>query len=103
MPKGEMHFDLTMKDCLAIASPQDTLGLAQCLPQYGLLPATGKLLHYRPVDDIPAFVATKIGALVMSPTEMALEREQKVQFGASSWVRGGSGGRGSGNVEWGSG
>ena len=31
MPKGEMSFDLTMKDCLAIAGPLDTLKLAQCL------------------------------------------------------------------------
>ena len=60
MPKGEMSFDLTMKDCRAIASPQDTLELAQCLPQYDLLPADGKRLHYRPVEDIPAFMSTKI-------------------------------------------
>lgn len=34
MPKGEMHFYLTLRDCLAIAEPQDTLGLAQCLVVY---------------------------------------------------------------------
>ena len=34
MPKGEMHFYMTMKDCRAIASPQDTLKLAQRLVVY---------------------------------------------------------------------
>ena len=75
MPKGEMQFYLTMKDCWAIAGPPDTLELAQCLPEHGLLPADGKnFLNLRPVDDTPAPMAAKIGALVMSPTEMALER-----------------------------
>lgn len=59
MPKSEMHFYLTMRDCLAIPEPRETLQVAQCLPQHGLLPADGKLLHYRAVEDIPAFVAAK--------------------------------------------
>lgn len=61
MPKGEMQFYLTMKDCVAMAEPQDTLALAERLPEHSLLPMDGKsILNLRAVDDIPAFVTTKI-------------------------------------------